>query len=264
MLAQNQIEETLHLFDPISLKEMDSVELMNRTDAKYVFSIGQLPVILNEAKSKYKVLEINNQRLFSYTTTYYDTSSFTLFNHHIAGRLNRHKIRHRTYDSTGVTYLEVKFKTNKNRTIKWRIKNEKNGHFDQNAAEFLNSRIKINYQSLSPVVTNCFKRITLVSIEDKTRITLDFQISFQGSNGLEKALPYLAIAEVKQEGYNSNNEFIRILRRNGIRPEGFSKYCVGSALICDIPRKNLLKAKFLYLNRIQKNYDTNSLITLEN
>jgi hypothetical protein len=251
-----EIQHVLGLYEPISLKEMDSVELMNRTDAKYVFSIRELPDILMQAHDYYRILEINNDRLFSYVTTYYDTPNFLLFNHHISGRLNRHKIRHRTYESTGVSYLEVKFKSNKNRTIKWRIKNEMNGHFDQDAADFLFSRTHIDSDSLTPVITNYFKRITLVSIKDKTRITLDFGISFRGSNGQEKDLPFLAIAEIKQEGNNNNNTFIRILRRKGIRPEGFSKYCVGSALICDIPRKNALKPKFLYLKRIQNNYDS--------
>ncbi len=251
-----KIQDVLKLYEPISLKEMDSVELMNRTDSKYVFSVEELPEILLQAKDFYKVLEINSERLFSYVTTYYDTQNFSLFNHHISGRMNRHKIRHRTYESTGVSYLEVKFKSNKNRTIKWRIKNEVNGHFDKDAADFLLARTNMDSGSLSAVITNYFKRITLVSIKDKTRITLDFCIAFRSNSGTEKDLPYLAIAEIKQEGNNNNNLFIKILRKKGIRPEGFSKYCVGSALICDIPRKNALKPKFLYLKRIQNNYDS--------
>lgn len=251
MSALEQIKEILKSFEPISLKEMDTVELMNRTDSKYIFNFNLLPDILLNSSSIYKVLEINNERFFSYKTIYYDTHNFTLFNHHITGKLNRHKIRHRTYESTGVSYLEVKFKSNKNRTIKWRIKNEIGDCFDTQAADFLLARTKMNSAHLNAVITNYFKRITLVSISDKTRITLDFDISFQGAKGLEKNLPYLAIAEVKQEGTNSNNPFIKILRKKGIRQEGFSKYCVGSALLCDIPRKNILKPKFLYLNRIQ-------------
>ncbi|HEX3009663.1 MAG TPA: VTC domain-containing protein [Bacteroidales bacterium] len=122
MIIQEHIKKCLSAFEPIDLKEMDSVELMNRTDTKYVFNLQLLPEILDEAKSRYRVLEINNDRFFTYKTTYYDTSDYELFNNHVLGRLNRHKIRHRTYESTGVSYLEVKFKSNKDRTIKWRIK----------------------------------------------------------------------------------------------------------------------------------------------
>jgi hypothetical protein len=250
-----QIQEVLKEFDPISLKEMDSVELMNRTDSKYIFNFSLLPEILNDSKSHYKILEIKQERLFSYVTTYYDTSNYTLFNNHLTGKLNRHKIRHRTYESTGVSYLEVKFKSNKNRTIKWRIKHEISNGFDKNASDFLLDRTKMISSSLNPVITNCFKRITLVSIKDKTRITLDFNISFKGGGGLEKELPFLAIAEIKQEGHCNNNMFVKLLRKRGIRQEGFSKYCVGSALLYNIPRKNLLKPKFLYLNRIKNDYD---------
>lgn len=259
MQAQHiQIQEILKAFEPISLKEMDSVELMNRTDSKYIFSFILLPEILKDSKNSYKILEIKEERVFSYITTYYDTSSYTLFNNHLTGKMNRHKIRHRTYESTGVSYLEVKFKSNKNRTIKWRIKNEASNGFDENASDFLFDRTKMVSSSLNPVVTNYFKRITLVSIKDKTRITLDFDISFCDTNGMKKDLPYLAIAEIKQEGYSNNNLFVKLLRKRGIRQAGFSKYCVGSALLYNIPRKNLLKPKFLYLNRIKNDYDKHS------
>jgi len=259
MLVVEQIKEILKKFEPISLKEMDTVELMNRTDSKYIFNIKKLPEILEESKNNFKVLEISQERLFSYTTTYYDTSDYSLFANHMLGKMNRHKIRQRTYESTGVTYLEVKFKTNKNRTIKWRIKNEVNGGFNQIATDFLMNYTKLESAKLNAVVTNRFKRITLVSIEDKTRITLDFDISFTGINKIFEELPFLAIAEIKREGYHSNDKFINLLKQRGIRQAGFSKYCVGSALLFDIPRKNVLKPKFLQLKRIKNEYDLNNL-----
>lgn len=258
MLVQQEIYNILTSFGPISLKEMDAVELMNRTDAKYVFNFKLLPEILNYSKTHYRVLEINGERLFSYKTTYYDTPGFKLFNNHVLGKLNRHKIRHRTYESTGVSYLEVKFKSNKNRTIKWRIKNEINGSFDKNAIDFLTDRTQMDSSDLNAVITNSFKRITLVSIEDKTRITLDFDLTFARSDTTKIELPYLAIAELKQEGNNNNNFFIQILKKMRIRPAGFSKYCIGSAMLYDIPRKSALKPKFLHLKRIENEYGVNN------
>lgn len=259
MSVQKQITDILNTFQPISLKEMDTVELMNRMDTKYIFNLRHLPGLLEEAREHFSVLEIKNERLFSYITTYYDTLNYSLFNNHMLGKLNRHKIRHRTYESTGVSYLEVKFKTNKNRTIKWRIKNEANGHFDQKASDFLMNFTSMDAASLNPVLTNTFKRITLVSIGNKMRITLDFNLSFTGSGSQNKELPFLAIAEVKQEGNNNNGPFIQLLRKRGIRQAGFSKYCIGSALLYNIPRKSVLKPKFLHLKRIEKEYDTNTV-----
>lgn len=218
MSVQTIIEDKLKAFESISLEEMDSVELMNRIDSKYIFNINLLPELLIESSLYFKVLEINQERLFSYITTYYDTPEFSLFNNHLSGKLNRHKIRHRTYESTGVSYLEVKFKTNKNRTIKWRIKNEMEGNFNKKASEFLFDHAKMKADSLNAVVTNSFKRITLVSIEDKTRITLDFDIQFKTNELQQKTLPYLAIAEIKQEGKNNNNFFIQLLKKKGWNP----------------------------------------------
>lgn len=255
MSVKIEIEEVLKSFQPISLKEMDTVELMNRTDTKFIFNSRNLPELLASSSAHFKILEIKNERLFSYKTTYYDTPEYLLFNNHMQGKLNRHKIRHRTYESTGVSYLEIKFKSNKNRTIKWRIKNQVNGHFDNHAVEFLHDYTALDIHKLNPVVTNMFSRITLVSIEDKTRVTLDFNISFQRDHHFIKELPFLAIAEVKQEGANNNCFFIQLLRKKGIRQAGFSKYCIGSALLYDIPRANSLKPKFLHLNRIKNEYD---------
>lgn len=254
MSVHEQIEGILKTFQPISLKEMDSVELMNRIDSKYIFSINLLPEILNESKAYFKVLEINNERLFRYTTTYYDTPDLSFFRNHITGRINRHKIRHRTYESTGISYLEVKFKTNKDRTIKWRMKDEIRENFNPQASEFVRNKAQITVDKLRPVVTNYFRRITLVSLKDKTRITLDFDLSFKGNRVQEKALPYLAIAEIKQEGRDNNNIFIQILKRKGIRQSGFSKYCVGSALLDETPGIHTLKPKILELKKIEKEY----------
>lgn len=257
MSVHHTIEEKLKAFEPISLKEMDSVELMNRIDSKFIFNINQLPEMLEESGHYFKVLEINGERIFNYVTTYYDTPEFSLFNNHLSGKLNRHKIRHRTYESTGVSYLEVKFKTNKNRTIKWRIKNEMNGNFNKKATEFLFDHAKMKADSLNAVVTNSFKRITLVNINDKTRVTLDFDIQFKLSDSQQKALPYLAIAEIKQEGKNNNAFFIQLLKKKGIRESGFSKYCVGNALLYNHPA-NTLKPKLLQLKRIEKQNETHT------
>lgn len=256
MSIYTKIEEIINQYEPISLAEMDSVELMNRTDSKYVFSINLLPDLLEESIGHFRVLEIKSERMFDYTTTYYDTENYSLFNNHMQGRLNRHKVRHRTYESTGVSYLEVKFKSNKNRTIKWRIKNEVNGHFDKSASEFLSNYVHMDSNALSPVITNRFKRITLVSIENKTRITLDLNVSFSDKAHHIQSMPYIAIAEVKQEKSSNNCYMIQLLRKRGIRPNGFSKYCIGSAMMYDIPRKNILKPKFLLINRIKNQYDS--------
>ena len=55
--------DKLPLFDPIFLKEMGTVKLMNRTDTKYLLNINQLGKVLDAAKGDYKILEIKKQRI---------------------------------------------------------------------------------------------------------------------------------------------------------------------------------------------------------
>ncbi|MBK7667231.1 MAG: VTC domain-containing protein [Sphingobacteriaceae bacterium] len=119
------VADILNSFESITLAEMDKAKLMDRTDTKFTFSEENLKKVLTEVKSDYKILEIENCRMSTYQTLYYDTSDLSLYLKHHNGKLNRYKIRHRTYVESKLGFLEVKFKNNKGRTIKVRIKNRK-------------------------------------------------------------------------------------------------------------------------------------------
>ena len=54
----SELDNVLKLFDPISLKEMDRVKLLNRVDTKYVFDISTLINVLPEISIYYFILEI--------------------------------------------------------------------------------------------------------------------------------------------------------------------------------------------------------------
>ena len=41
-------ERILAHFEPITLQEMESVKLMNRTDTKFIFNISHYPAVMNE------------------------------------------------------------------------------------------------------------------------------------------------------------------------------------------------------------------------
>jgi hypothetical protein len=69
-------------FEPITLKEMDQVKLMDRTDTKYTFSLAQLSEILEEMRPYYRVLDVDGKKISRYKTLYYDTTNFTLYTKH--------------------------------------------------------------------------------------------------------------------------------------------------------------------------------------
>ncbi|MBK7132569.1 MAG: hypothetical protein IPH69_07020 [Bacteroidales bacterium] len=64
-------------------------------------------------------------------------------------------------------------------------------------------------------------------------------------------MPYIAIDELKKEGHSASSPFNDNLKNMGIHPTGFSKYCIGSAILNDSLRKNRLKPKLLKLNKIE-------------
>ena len=105
----------------ISLDELDKVKLLDRQDTKFVFNQDQLPVILEKIRPFYKILEISNDLVFNYDTTYFDTDDFLFYNQHHNENRKRFKVRLRKYSSNSNLYFEIKIKNNKNRTIKKRL-----------------------------------------------------------------------------------------------------------------------------------------------
>ena len=250
-----EIHTLLCSFEPIGLNEMDEVKLMNRVETKYVFSAAKLPYLLSLLSGSYKVLEIENNRTFPYHTTYLDTSDLLFYTQHVRGKLSRHKVRYRRYESTGISFLEIKKKTNKNRTIKKRIESILTTNSpDEKAAAFIEEYLPYCSLDLRPVLTNGFTRITLVGTEFKERITLDYEITFSAPDEKNAGLPYLAVAEIKSERSSSQSPFVISMKKIGIRPGRFSKYCIGSSLIRNIPRINTLKPNLLLLNKIENEY----------
>ena len=108
-------------FLPITLNDMDEVKLMSRTDTKFVFQLSKLPKLLLQLQPFYNVLTINSKVIHNYKSLYYDTEERKFYIDHHNSRINRNKIRFREYVDSGLTFLEVKLKNNKGRTIKKRM-----------------------------------------------------------------------------------------------------------------------------------------------
>jgi hypothetical protein len=242
--------DILHDFAPISLKEMDSVKLMNRTDTKFTFNRMQFNEVLKEILNDYSVLEIDGKRISRYKTLYYDTLSYDLYTRHHNGELNRYKIRHRSYLESNIGFLEVKFKSNKGRTVKDRIKKKEVPFSWENDTEtFLKEMLPFDPNTLKPVIWVNYSRLTLVNKNSPERLTIDLDLEFiQGD--VQKSLSNLIIAEVKQENRKSS-PFLKVMKKFHIREGSISKYCMGIALTTDNRiKKNNFKEKLLNLKHI--------------
>jgi hypothetical protein len=234
-------------FEPITLKEMDNVKLMNRTDTKYVFNIRQFEKVMLEIKDYYKVLEVEGKRLNRYETLYYDTELFELYYQHHKGKLNRYKIRHRTYVESDLGFLEVKFKNNKGRTIKTRInKHDAPYTWENESEEFLTKTLPFEPNTLVPVMWVNYIRNTLVNKSGAERLTIDLNLEFI-KEGNSWKFDNLVIAEVKQDK-RKPSPFIQVMKKYRIREGSISKYCMGIATTCSAVKKNNFKSRLKTLN----------------
>lgn len=236
-------------FEPITLKEMDGVKLMNRTDTKFAFNIRHFGNVLNEIKNDYRVLEVEGKRLSRYKTLYYDTRDLKLYTQHHNKILNRYKIRHRTYVESNIGFLEVKFKNNKGRTIKERIKKKEVPFVWENESEkFLKKKLPFDPQSLIPAIWINYSRLTLVNKLCAERLTIDLDMEFvKGSRVTE--VKNLVIAEVKQEKRKAS-PFMSVMKKYHLREGSISKYCMGIASTYEGVKKNNFKRKLLTLKHI--------------
>ncbi len=251
-----EIINILDSFNSVRLEEIGKVLLMDRVDTKYLLPVNRIPDLLKVMQGRYRVLETGNNRVSSYTTMYLDTPDYVFFNQHVTGRADRIKVRFRSYDSTRNTFLEVKKKTRKGRTVKWRIESSLSENaFNESATEFIKTHIPFDPGILKPVLTNSFKRITFTGFETPERITLDLNLAFRSPEGDGAGLPLIAIIELKSEGIAARSPFSRTIRQFSVYPTGFSKYCIGCAMLYDLPLKNILKPKILLLNRIENEHN---------
>jgi hypothetical protein len=241
--------EILKTFKGTSLSEMDEVKLMNRTDTKFVIKRTLFNELLPNLKAYYKVLEILGNRINSYETLYYDHSNFQFFLDHHNGVGNRFKVRIRNYVESQLYFLEIKNKY-KGRTVKKRIK-VKDFQLDlkDKSKKFITDVIGEKTE-LEAKLWNSFGRITLVNNEEKERLTLDLNLTFEWKDN-KVVYDHLVIAELKQENVNRNSRFYSLMKENGISPYSISKYCVGAVSLNPTLKYNNFKDKLLLIDKLK-------------
>ena len=245
-------EEILSTFDPISLKQMDGVALQDRFDTKFMFRDNLLPQLLEEMKANYFALEIKEKRFNTYETLYFDTSKFDLYMRHHNGRINRYKFRSRRYVESDLSFFEIKFKNNKGKTVKERIKRP--GiveEINDGMREFIKSISTVDPDTLFPKLWVNYRRMTFVNKFTAERVTIDTQLNFvDTSNNI--LYEGLVIAEVKQGGANEKSVFISLMRKFSVHEKSISKYCLGVISLNKGIKKNNFKPTLLYLNKLLK------------
>lgn len=245
----------LQQMEPIGLDDMKAVRLMNRVDQKYMAPASLLEELLGRVADGYYVQHIEGEALAPYRTLYFDTEGLDMYTMHHNQKLNRQKLRVRTYRSTDTTFFEIKNKDNKKKTRKVRIPIEV-AMFDhalevEEVREFVDSKTPWPATALHECLENRFERITLVDKGMSERITIDSGIRFHNrATGLEADIAKLLVIEVKHEVGAPTSAIERALHDLHILPRRMSKYCIGTALTDPSAKKNRFKEKLLYIRKV--------------
>jgi hypothetical protein len=249
--TKERIIPVLQTFRSITLAEMDKVQLLNRMDTKFVFTVAKLIPFLEKIKPSYRVLETNPLRFADYNSLYYDTPDFKLYITHHRGKPNRYKIRFRSYNDTRMSFLEIKHKNNKGQTNKSRIrKNEIEQSLTSESLDYIGRNTPLDATQLEAKLQVDFSRLTFVNNEENERTTIDFNLRFS-RNGKEVALPSIVIAEIKQSKFSVKSGAFSALRELKVNEENVSKYCIGSSLIYPELKNNNFRSQLKTLNKLQ-------------
>lgn len=248
----NQIDEILQSYKPITLEEIDTINLMDRIDTKFIVPISVLYDLL-EVVSDYYVLEINGFRNSLYDTTYFDTINYDMFMDHAYDIENRQKIRVRKYLCNDLKFLEIKTKVDEGRTLKKRIKVKHKGLKRKKNQEFIKEHSKYDLSVLQKSLRTKFERFTLVNPEKTERITIDTSLHFINKKmNKEVYVEDVAILELKRNK-KQDSRIKAFLDEHDIKSIGFSKYCFGMCLT------NSLLPFMSFIDIIDKTLDTGNI-----
>ena len=247
----NSLPSIVAQFLPVSLNEMDDVKLMSRTDTKFAFNANKMPELLTQLIPFYRILAIDGKLIHDYKSLYYDTDDRRFYIDHHNQRVNRNKISFREYVGSGLTFLEIKRKNNKGKTIKKRIKvdaitRELSEEHKKYIKKVIGRKLEVNAKQWIN-----FSRITLVHKTQKERLTIDINLTFENEK-LSGDLKQIIIAEVKQEKISRSSDFMRIAKEIHILPIRISKYCMSALELNPSLKHNRFKEKLLFINKLKR------------
>lgn len=232
------ISDALAALPSITLDELNAqAALLRRTDRKYILSEAQFLDLLAQLQGDIRVLEIDGDRNPRYESLYFDTPERESFRAAAHKRRRRFKVRTRSYVETGQTYLEVKLRDARRRTLKLRTPHvfTERDHLDDLGRGFVRD-VFVEHgldagivERLLPSLHTRFRRTTLFVPSADCRVTVDTSLVFEQAAGDIVVDEHLILLETKSDAQNPTVD--RLLWRMGIRPSKLSKFAIGSALL---------------------------------
>ncbi|NIZ89728.1 polyphosphate polymerase domain-containing protein [Kineococcus rubinsiae] len=227
---------------PVRLRHLPAVglddlvreaELLVRVDRKYVVGIDEVDALLGQVPPGTRVLRIDGERDFGYRSTYFDTPDLRSYLTSGRSSRGRWKVRDRTYEDTGGTWLEVKTAGPRNQTVKRRLARPgpAQGAFCPEGTALLDGVVGPGTAgALRPVLVTTYRRSTLLLPGAAARVTVDVDLGWASlTSGRELTRPRLAIVETKTGSTPSPVD--RLLWARGHRPVRISKFGAGMAAL---------------------------------
>jgi hypothetical protein len=256
--AVEQMKGSLAGFRSIDLNRLDAIKLMRRYDKKFLFHRDLLTTVWSYLRQNYQVLEIGGGSIFSYDNLYYDTDGHLFYHQHHNQRMNRYKLRCRRYLDSGQCFFEVKFKDNRKKTTKNRFllgSGVFGSELPQGSREFARAAVRAQGgacvdQRVVPSLRIRFNRVTFADLARKERLTFDVNLTYTDPRCVSRRIGNLIVAELKSENPSTGSPFFHYLKGLSIAPSGFSKYCMGIALMGKDVKRNRFKRRLSMLENL--------------
>lgn len=245
MTCHSNIDQFTSSFSPISLEQLNATaEMMARIDNKYVVQSDDLLALIPKLSESFDILDIEDQRAFTYDTRYFDDAICSAYYEHHQGRRRGFKVRARQYVDAGLCFLEVKVKGRRGQTEKYRMPYDTDAlvGLTPEAADFAKTTYSRQYDKpflydLGPSLDVRYQRITLVAKAGGERMTIDTDLSFQSKDFAVATGTRVFIVETKSA--NGRGLADKLLRAQGERPtKRCSKYCLGMAVTGRVSKYN--------------------------
>ncbi|MFG1702730.1 polyphosphate polymerase domain-containing protein [Nonomuraea sp. M3C6] len=222
---------------PIGLAEVP--ELMSRVDNKYLVTASTMARLARELGDRFDVLEIEGRRQFRYSSTYFDTPELLTFHQHRQDRRRRFKLRSRTYLDSGGRWLELKLNGARGHTDKHRIPYDDAPAqtLTREALDFVRDTLLselrlIAPETLGPVLSTDYKRVTLIDRSGMARLTCDTGLLCR--DGLRTAPARRDLVLLESKSADGKAVVDKVLRGLGVRPVTVSKYCLAVAALREL------------------------------
>lgn len=242
----------------INLEELLEVAaLLNRTDRKYIVTAAQLEALIAALAGDIRVLLVDGMRTFRYESMYFDTPDRDSYRAAAHRRRRRFKVRTRSYLDSEQTYLEVKVRDARRRTVKLRrpypfadralLNAEARDFVSEVFAEHAIPTELVG--SLMPTLHTEFRRTTVLVPSAGCRMTVDTDLTVSHPDGASRTIADLIVLETKSDAQDRRVD--RLLWRMGVRPKSVSKFAIGSALLdADLPNNKWSRTMSRHFNSV--------------